>query len=393
MVIILTISSSQIDILTKWFKDWAWQSSIEIDAIICFGSHGRGDATLSSDVDLCIVGNASLDQLKNSIKAEKVVFSTELCYVREDKHKLFAAVNIRKSSGIIRIDCFVVDRIDKVERYILGSEMGIDRMNEIFIYKHPVRGVSCESRVRSKIGNIIPTNSSITETVGNLIKDFIESFEVASNKRATGDKFQFLFQLQLAYTALVKLEYIRQGGRKFLYLPKMAFVAFDRSSHTSEDGLPMRRNFEDVLEPRGKLNEGHALQTKYIQQFRSTLAGLSTELCVNVLEGIADSVEGLSKTLIDILDRDRFYNFRDAAAGGGMKANMVFRTGFFEVVEICRQYNIGTVIDLRNDDEVRKRPTNLPADITSIQVDIIAQSSTGCFPYVLSFFPKQTDKI
>ena len=173
----------------------------------------------------------------------------------------------------------------------------------------------------------------------------------------------------------------------------MAFVAFDRSSHTSEDGLPMRRNFEDVLEPRGKLNEGHALQTKYIQQFRSTLAGLSTELCVNVLEGIADSVEGLSKTLIDILDRDRFYNFRDAAAGGGMKANMVFRTGFFEVVEICRQYNIGTVIDLRNDDEVRKRPTNLPADITSIQVDIIAQSSTGCFPYVLSFFPKQTDKI
>eukprot|EP01035_Chromulina_nebulosa_P023056 gene23056-29875_t len=369
----------QVDILKKWFKDWALQSNTEIDAVICFGSHGRGDPNLSSDLDLCIVGNVSLDHLNNSIKAEDDVFSTVLSYVREDRNKLFAEVNLRpKSLGIIiRIDCFVVDRIDKVERYILGSEMGIDRMDNIVIYKHPVRGVSCESWIRSKIGNI-PTNGLILETVENLIKDFIESFEVASNKRATGDKFQFLFQLQLAYIALVKLEFIREGGRKFLYLPKMVFVAFDRSSHTSTDGLSMRRHFEDVLEPRGKLNEGHTLQTKYIQQFQNTLVGLSTALSMNVLEGIADSVESLSKTLFDILDRDRFYNFRDAAVGG-MKPSMIFRTGFFEVVEICRRNNIRTVIDLRNDDEVRKRPTNLPAEITGIKIDIIAQS-TGCVP-------------
>ncbi len=198
---------------------------------------------------------------------------------------------------------------------------------------------------------------------------------MASNKRASGDKFQFLFQLQLSYNSLVRLEFIRQEGRKFLYLPKMAFVAFD-ATYTSADGLSMRRHFEDVLEPRGKLNEGHTLQNKYLQQFRSTLLGLSASLGANVLMGIADNVDVLCAALLKILDRDRFYNLRDAAVGG-MVSNKVFRSGFFEIEDVCKQYEIRTVFDLRNDDEVRKRPTNLPANITVIAVDIIAQSPAG----------------
>jgi hypothetical protein len=155
----------------------------------------------------------------------------------------------------------------------------------------------------------------------------------------------------------------------------MAFVAFD-ATYTSADGLSMRRHFEDVLEPRGKLNEGHTLQNKYLQQFRSTLLGLSASLGANVLMGIADNVDVLCAALLKILDRDRFYNLRDAAVGG-MVSNKVFRSGFFEIEDICKQYEIRTVFDLRNDDEVRKRPTNLPANITVIAVDIIAQSPAG----------------
>ena len=365
----------QAEVLKKWFHEWALGRSNEIDAIVCFGSHGRGDANHSSDLDICVVGNAILHELKNFIDVEKHLFSTSICYLREDRNKLFAIVTA-SSGDVVRIDCFVVDQIEEVAKYIVGSEMTINCINNIFTYRHPTRGNSCERWIRSKISNVEPMNGLVLlEFIGSLIKDFIESFEVASNKRASGDKFQFLVQLQLSHKSLVRLEFIRQGGRKFLYLPKMAFVAFD-ATYTSADGLSMRRHFEDVLEPRGKLNEGHTLQNKYLQQFRSTLLGLSGSLGANVLMGIADNVDVLCAALLKILDRDRFYNLRDAAVGG-MVSNKVFRSGFFEIEDICKQYEIRTVFDLRNDDEVRKRPTNLPANITVIAVHIIAQSPAG----------------
>ena len=64
----------QAEVLKKWFHEWALERSNEIDAIVCFGSHGRGDANHSSDLDVCVVGNAILHELKNFIEVEKNLF-------------------------------------------------------------------------------------------------------------------------------------------------------------------------------------------------------------------------------------------------------------------------------------------------------------------------------
>lgn len=300
------------NVAKAWLSSWGEEHSSKVDVVICFGSSGRGNPLASSDLDICVIGkDLKPNELLNDLKQS---FKVSLGYVKADQHKIVVFLQLAGGS-IFRIDGFVVDDIDKVKTYIVGSELSVSNMDKIVLYANPHSGDVCMSQLRHMIETEVPY-SDLAELLQQLIMSFIESFEVASNKRASGDKFQFLFQMNLGYTYLVKLEYIRHGGRQFLYLPKMAFNSFDEGSQfCAESGLSTRRNFEDILEPRGKLNNGHTQQEAYVSQFRNTVTALTT-LHPGLLDGIAESVDSICDALSLVLLRDRFYNFRDAAKGG-----------------------------------------------------------------------------
>ena len=246
-----------INIVISWFSNWGRNnSSSRVKLVFCFGSVGRGEATTSSDVDLCIVcNNVYIQELLDELN---ISFPLSLCYEKPDKHKFFALLRpVGDTNSVIRVDAFVSESLLSVESFIIGSEMSLKNENLIVIYNNEETGVECREMLRSTISFKSPKPPIFV--VRDMVMNFIESFEVASHKRAIGDKFQFFFQIVLAYISLVKLEYIRQGGCKFLYLPKMVFPSFDEEID-SVSGLSVRRIFEDRLEPSGKLNDGYVLQ-------------------------------------------------------------------------------------------------------------------------------------
>eukprot|EP01034_Spumella_vulgaris_P038834 gene38834-47957_t len=148
----------------------------------------------------------------------------------------------------------------------------------------------------------------------------------------------------------------------------MVFPYFD-TKKLCETGKSTRRHFEDDLEPRGQLNKGHALQVLYLDQFKHTLNGL-TETFPTLLLGIAQSVDHICGILALVLQRDRFYNFRDAACGGAMRKGVVYRSGFFELPIITDIYAIKSVIDLRLEEEVRAKQAVFPSKVSRIHHDI-----------------------
>ena len=238
---------------------------------------------------------------------------------------------------------------------------------KILIYKNPLRGNVTEEWLRRNCNtenNIMPTEK-IHELTRNLIKDFIESMVIASNKRASNDQFQFLFQIQLAYTALVKLEYINQGGCKFLYLPKQVYTFFEKSGHITADGLTLRKHFEESLEPSkggGQLlHYGYALQKAYIQQFYETVNSIKMQSSdiENILNDITygGNINNICNILHTIINRDKVCKCHDVTIDN-MKKESIYCCQFEHdtdtVHSICELYNINTVVDLRTNDNEDK---------------------------------------
>ena len=334
------------EIIKEWFVSWANKNVDDIDILICFGSFGRGDAAASSDLDIAIGGKINMDTITGALAAE---FDGTICYSTYLKSKLLALVPF--DSCVVKIDCFVVDHIEKIKMYILGSEMPASNLEtKIILYCNPVSGLlSLEWLKELLTSQTLPTKFELNEEISKNIKQFIESFETAANKRTVSDKFQFIFQMFLAYNSLVKLEYIRYGGIRFLYLPKQVFSTFPND---------VRRRFEDDLEPRGRLNEGYALQKAYLLQFVDTVQGLmtttSTELdwweSIN-LPNL--SIDKLESALSKVLAGSRWYNFRDISTSGAtLKSGLLYRSGYNPSTDFLIENKFATVIDLRTENEI-----------------------------------------
>lgn len=415
-------------VLKEWFVKWATEECLKIEAVIVIGSHGRGEASHSSDIDIICVVDQQVD-INTIILAVKASlghsFDLKLCYPKYDKennNKLLAIVVVE--GQVVRLDIFVVSSIESVKRYIIGSELSLTNIKDILLYRSAnTNGTEIEMRLRDIIKNYCPEElNNESQYLKYLVTSFIEAFEVASNKRAQSDKFQFFYQMNLAYVALVKLESFRIGNRKFLYLPKQIFSNFDES---------IRAHFEFKLEPRGYLKEGLSLQEKYLLQFKATLEGLvmretsidnkritaSEKLTIVeelvVVEDIAAVMEkrkniDQGKNLISflqdigplhliveslqmILNRDKFYNFRDVGESpkGSIKTGILYRSGFFSIERLIAEKEIKTVIDLRTVEEGSLQTTSLPTEILHIKFDLLgcSEPTDGKIKYTNCYIP------
>jgi len=279
-----------IALVTEWFVQWAKES--KADSVVCFGSFGRGNTTPSSDLDICIVGNEEImKELKISIRKN---FTGSISFVYHESSKIITFLQKPfNSTGVFKVDCYVVKSLDKVKKYIIGSELTLTHFDRVLLYSDPERGREVEDWLIQTLSERIEPN--ILTYIEDNTKRFIESFETASNKRAIGDRFQFLFQLHIAYVSLTKLEYVRHGGIHFLYLPKnlLTFLPCE-----------VRKHFEDELEPNGQLECGQGLLQKYLQQFHSTILSLTDEHS-SILSNIDISLPEIFTLLEGILLRDQ----------------------------------------------------------------------------------------
>jgi predicted nucleotidyltransferase len=202
-------------------------SNRAVVGIVCFGSQARGDNAPSSDVDLVLFVDKSGTRacLADLLR----LFSREdsLCYIKDGECKVVAFIPCSEAK-LVRFDLFV-DTMNvgcAAQKYIDGSELQQGNLDRALWYTRP----GDEASVRAWLEERIRYNPVMLplgpEAIRRLVERFLECVEVASSKRAMGDKFQVLFQMQLVYTALIKLEYISHGGRNFLYLPKFDRLQF-----------------------------------------------------------------------------------------------------------------------------------------------------------------------
>lgn len=259
------------------------------DCVLAFGSHGRGDATKHSDFDICIVNAHSNDRDYLLTHMRELVPTGSLVY-SNSTNKIVCLLNDERAT---KIDCFIVQSFDSVAKYIIGSELTQEHIQKFALLycANSVEGDECLKWLKNNIPSSVRHYENIdlnTALHYNTVK-FIESFEASCNKLGETDRFQYLFQLQLAYTALIKLEYMNRGGRRFMYLPKHVLNNFD---------VQTRKTFENILEPCGDLHIGKQKLFSYLRQFEVTASGLECKWG-SLLQGcpVSSIVEVLRKAV------------------------------------------------------------------------------------------------
>lgn len=349
--------------IKRWLIRWAEDHGDQVIALVAFGSDGLGDQSASSDLDLCyILCDENLCQsfaetLLSTIRRE---FSSGLVSVVEDRKLLML---LPEGNFVTKVDCYVAHDLSSIERLIVGSELPSNRLeNGILLYENQMYSARVKAYLQVILTKEPPTNDIAAAIIKQRLS-FINAFETASHKRSISDKYQFYFQLFLCHIYLVKLEYIRQGGRHFVYMPKMAYNSFPNE---------VRRHFEDELETRGRLDLSSEVLSKYLAQFLNTLTALLEQFPGAVDDHL--STQRIENVLSTVLERDRFYNFRDAGQGA-IPHSLLFRSAFYKIGEIVQKYQVRTVLDLRTDKERSQNPLVLPQQVTHLEIDIFSCST------------------
>ncbi|KAJ1423201.1 hypothetical protein B484DRAFT_480776 [Ochromonadaceae sp. CCMP2298] len=343
---------SSMDRTLAWFVAWAEKSDVE--ALVVYGSYARGDESASSDRDVCLIGRDPKSLLFKLAEDIKAVWPESAClHKQQGLGKLLALLCQSHAGSVIRVDCFVVDNLSAVQEFIVGSELSASNLQNILLYEDPrVAGMH-----RAQLIEIInrPQANQVEHMISDAAMRFVSAFETASSSRTSGDKFRFFFQLFICYISLVKLEYMRWGGTRFLFLPKMALLSFPPE---------VRVRFEE-MEPRGDLGISGELLCAYLGQFGDTVGCLCPpQLQKHLLGGSLDST---MNALRAVLARDHAGPCWDLARGG-MGRGLVY--GALLCADAVAAHDVASVLHL-------SAAPPVPAHVHSLVIDLLACSEPG----------------
>ncbi|CAK9096017.1 Acetohydroxy-acid synthase small subunit [Durusdinium trenchii] len=191
-----------------------------------------------------------------------------------------------RQTKYLRLDCFVVDSFLDIRNYLASSEVLFDplRCPDLILYARDK-----DELLRQLHSCQVPQ----LESVSKLVVTFLTSFENAASKMLTGDEYQVFFHLFILYDCLVKLHYIRDGGRRFLHLPKHVFrVVSDEVCHKLRAQLP------DVPTERSKWSfDGTSpwncpfLLSAYLHQFRTCIAAETDPELASMFQATMDPLQ------------------------------------------------------------------------------------------------------
>lgn len=183
------------------------------------------------------------------------------------------------------------------------------------------------------------------QDVEELMMAFCYNFELASFAHFRSDAYQFYFLYNLAFHKAIQLKAISAGEEEYNYLPPNFLVRF----------IPKNGQSLHEFEASIDLTKGNDKKRKLLDFVYSFLDSLNArDTCKEDLRQFCEA----------IYERDFLWNFRDAALGTDeLKKGRIYRSSsltryqgedFFP--KLIRRNKIGTVVDLRNVDELRENP-------------------------------------
>jgi predicted nucleotidyltransferase/protein tyrosine phosphatase (PTP) superfamily phosphohydrolase (DUF442 family) len=309
----------------------------KIDAAILYGSLARNEATPNSDIDIQLIVSSNFDcsLLKNAIMTE---FKEDILTIHKVDLRNKVVVYFKH---LPKMEIALCKSLDEISRNYSSSE--ITNVKQTILYERLPESTQLEQYLNCLISD--DKSTSIEQQITELIDKFIYEFESCSNKHRRSDGYQFYFFYNIALHVAAQLRHIKNGHRRFIFLPK---YFLSNSINSNEQSLFYDLNGSIFLP------EANNKKRKLLDFFYESIQDIVVE--EKFLE---------IKTLCDAFyHRDFFWNFRDISTYNPLiKPKVLFRTATMTVFQNEKQFeellaikNIKTVIDLRADREIEEKP-------------------------------------
>jgi protein-tyrosine phosphatase len=326
-----------------WFRALV-EGDPDVLALILLGSVARGDHSGRSDLDVAVlVRRGATDLFTERMRgAASANFPQQLAFVEPRKVALFSADVLRK------IDVFIVEDLGAITRYVAGSR--IERPADAVVFDRTGTAAAWLAQVPAEI-------DELDVVVPAQIARFVYHFEHASACHAISDMYRARFNLEIALHSVAHLEWRAAGRSAFAWLPRRLLRTVPR-----EVAEALRRH-DAGMDP----SRFHGAKSHVLGMFRSALDRL----------GRPD--EGAIRFCELVLERDRFWNYRDAATytHDGLARGVLYRGSSPHRYAAEPDYHawltrhgIATRVDLRGRHEKREHPIEgLPVRAVEAPVD------------------------
>jgi len=313
------------DDLLKW-----GEAESAVEAILWYGSTGRGDSGPTSDLDTVILQSetASASDMFQSLLGflgDRVQFSSFLPSRKEAK--------IWTDSSLTMIDLHFGDDPERFAWLADCADVPSPRL-VIGLDKH------------DRCGNIVARASanlerSVPDLLNEEVEKFLCGFEAASSAHRQSDGYQFYFHYNLALHRLARIIELLRGAPVYLFLPK----------HLLPKRMPLpEQKLWRALHGSLYLPEANELKRRLADRFLEAIQEAKSRFELDRLPTDA-------KQFIEaVLQRDLFFNVRDFAGafGGRVRPGVLFRASTLTrwreepaLADWLGTNRIRTIIDLR----------------------------------------------
>lgn len=306
----------------------AWLKGIpSIDGAVLFGSFARGEGNANSDVDVAVFGDPDilLPLLEKAAPQLGVAISRVLCVRMRSK------IVVYFQAEHFRLEIMAYRDLEEFHRNYIGSAIPVERVGEIILL----------DRTGEFLTQLVQRHSErVPESIEALVNKFLYEFEAASSYHRRSDGYRFQFFYQIALHVHVQLLCRLHGDSRFDFLPRYIMPAL---------GSDETRKRLYALSPTMYLPEANGKKKALADWFTEVLNELKYP-----------DAENIAQWLEHIIERDYFWNFRDASLHvSSIKPGRLYRTATLSLFQQDEKYKelvatkgISTIIDLRADREV-----------------------------------------
>jgi hypothetical protein len=317
--------------IIKSIRDWA-ASDPEVRSAFLLGSQARRDSNGLSDVDIVI----------ETTTKPLAVFRQLQRLLSVEYHQSWADGKLVLWVGPtqVKVDCWVVADASQSAKYYWGSNP-----SEFDDWVLTDRDGDLEKRL-SKTHPV----ATKYEDIGWLNLRFVNQLEAASKHHARSDTFRYMFAMQIAYDALIRLACHVAGMTDSLYLPKAGHRVLERL-------LPAWTS--DRFGTTGNLRTANERKRNLLDCWKDL-----HELAKTGETELGDYEEEFI-FLEKILARDHFWNTRDVVDGTMAPAMrgkllrgacLVPHVGEPALNKMLQSSGVKWIVDLRREEERMLRP-------------------------------------
>lgn len=328
----------RLDLIARRVVVWA-EREPGIRAMFWFGSFSIGCSTAYSDLDAAFL-------LSNDVEYDSVI--------KDLGHALGADCRYTAGSAQSgRASLWVGEELVKVEIVMARSPEGLawladadDVSSPRLVHVFDRDGAGDDIIRRAQLQKEI----NVELRVNQEIEKFLIGFEACSSAHRRSDAYGHYFEYNLALGRLARLMQLARGRPQRLYLPPQL-------TNTCLE-LPERQRFWELAGTM-KLGQVNAAKRRLLEAFLDIVIELSGRIRLD------RTVEELREFGEAIITRDFFWNVRDWSmwTEGWISSGVLFRAGTLTrwqhepfLQQWLRENGVCTLIDLRNDVEVRQAP-------------------------------------